>query len=126
MNGAIGVTDEATHRGTRSAYASPSFAHEAVVLIASLVMHDEQLLSHPAVAASLRVGDKGGIEIPEEGFPGDACSHAAAAVAEAARLWVVPLSSDCMLLHDETLENLRNWGIQVELMTAGSSVAPPQ
>lgn len=120
LNGATGVENEPTFSGTAAALkGSASFAHEAVVLLATTVLGDEATLKHPAVKAAQRDPHHGGgLAIPDIGFPEDAVTSAAFAVAAGYQLWVMALDPGCLLLHDDTLANLRRWGIQVDVLSA--------
>jgi hypothetical protein len=127
LNGATGVENEPTFSGTAAALnGSASFAHEAVVLIATLVLGDEATTKHPAVKAAERdTQHGGGLVIPEIGFPRDAVSGAVFAVAAAYRLWVIALDPGSLLLQDNSLADLRSWGIQVDVLSAASSAENP-
>lgn len=128
LNGASGVKDEPTARGTAAAlHGSTSLAHELVVLIATEVLRDTRTLAHPAVAGAQRTtADGGGLAIPERGFPDEAVESAVAAVAANIRLWILPLSPHCLLLADTAVEDLRRWGVETDLRSVQAAVSEPR
>lgn len=120
LNGATGVENEGTPRGTSAAVTGKgSRAQELVVLVAGLILRDGPTLA--AATEALRGYGEGGLQIPNEGCSDELVGLAVKAVQQDCQLWVMPLDETCALVEDGTVAQLQEWGVKCELRADDSA-----